>query len=217
MLDAPSGSLVDRDAAISRHPDRQLLDDIHPLTVLPKPLLSYKRPSGILFRMELNPYAKFLAGRDPIEIIGSTFAKLSKLSDRLPDDRLTLRVPLGRWNAREIVAHLADCELVFSFRLRQTLAEDHPVLQPFDQDRWAARYAKYDMDSALRLFSAARNWNLLLIDGVSETERARPVSHPERGTMTFWTIVETIAGHDLNHLQQIERLCGPAGPPGSIE
>jgi hypothetical protein len=46
----------------------------------------------------------------------------------------------------------------------------------------------------------------LLLAGVSEAERARPVTHPERGTITLWTIVETMAGHDLNHLQQIERL-----------
>jgi uncharacterized damage-inducible protein DinB len=156
--------------------------------------------------MEHNPYAQFLAGRDPIEVIGSTHAQLSKLAARLPADQLALRTPAGKWNAREIVAHLADCELVFSFRLRQTLADDHPTLQPFDQDRWAARYAKYDMSSALRLFGAARDWNLLLLEGVSEEDRSRPVTHPERGTMALWTIVETMAGHDLNHLQQIERL-----------
>ncbi len=157
-------------------------------------------------QMELNPYAKFLAGRDPIEIIASTHAQLSKLAERLPEDQFALRVPKGKWNAREIVAHLADCELVFSFRLRQTLADDGPTLQPFDQDRWAARYANCDIASALGLFGAARDWNLLLLAGVSEAERARPVTHPERGTMALWTIVETMAGHDLNHLQQIERL-----------
>ena len=159
-------------------------------------------------QMELNPYEKFLAGRDPIEIIASTHAQLSKLAERLPEDQLALRVPKGKWNAREIVAHLADCELVFSFRLRQTLADDGPTLQPFDQDRWAARYANCDMISAIDLFGSARKWNLLLLAGVSETERTRPVTHPERGTMTLWTIVETMAGHDLNHLQQIERLTG---------
>jgi uncharacterized damage-inducible protein DinB len=156
--------------------------------------------------MELNPYAKYLAGRDPIEVIGSTAAELSKLVDRLPPAQLELRPPAGKWSAREIAAHLADCELVFGFRLRQTLAEANPTLQPFDQDRWAARYANCDMSSALHLFTAARNWNLLLLADIDETGRARPVSHPERGTMTLWTIVETMAGHDLNHLRQIERL-----------
>jgi len=157
-------------------------------------------------RMDLNPYAKFAAGRDPIEIIGSTHAQLTALAGRLPQEQLAMRTPQGEWNAREIVAHLADCELVFGFRLRQTLAEDNPTLRPFDQDRWAARYAGYDMASALNLFGAARTWNLQLVRGTNEADRARQVTHPERGTMTFWTIVETIAGHDQNHLLQIERL-----------
>jgi uncharacterized damage-inducible protein DinB len=160
-------------------------------------------------QMELNPYAKFLAGRDPIAIVAATPAQLATLAQSLPPEQLALRVPQGKWNAREIVAHLADCELVFSFRLRQTLAEDHPTLQPFDQDRWAARYANCDMASALSLFGAARTWNLLLLAGVGQAERTRPVTHPERGTMTLWTIVETMAGHDLNHLQQIERMTRP--------
>jgi hypothetical protein len=160
-------------------------------------------------QMELNPYAKFRAGRDPIAIVAATPAQLATLAQSLPPEQLALRVPQGKWNAREIVAHLADCELVFSFRLRQTLAEDHPTLQPFDQDRWAARYANCDMASALSLFGAARTWNLLLLAGVGQAERTRPVTHPERGTMTLWTIVETMAGHDLNHLQQIERMTRP--------
>jgi hypothetical protein len=157
-------------------------------------------------RMELNPYAKFLAGRDPIPVLESTPIQISKLADRLPKDQFALTSPRQKWNAREIVAHLADCELVFGFRLRQTLAQDNPVLQPFDQEKWAARYANHDFDSALRMFEATRNWNLLLIRIATEAERQRGVTHPERGIMTFWTIVETMAGHDLNHLLQIERL-----------
>ena len=157
-------------------------------------------------RMELNPYAQFLAGRNPLDIVGTTHDELAKLAHRMPQEQLAMRTQAGKWNAREIVAHLADCELAFSFRLRQTLAEDHPTLQPFDQDRWAARYANYTMSAALSLFANVRNWNLLLIGGTSGADRMREVTHPERGTMTFWTIVETMAGHDLNHLQQIERL-----------
>jgi hypothetical protein len=155
--------------------------------------------------MQANPYAKVLAGRDPIEIIAATSAELIRMSALLPANQVALRPPAGKWSAREIIAHLADCELVFSFRLRQTLAEDHPILQPFDQDRWAARYAGYDMQSALSLFSSARAWNLLLLSGVNEADRSHPATHPERGNMTLWTIVETMAGHDLNHLQQLER------------
>lgn len=156
--------------------------------------------------MELNPYAKFLDGRDPVEVLSDTSSRLKDFATRLPAEQLAMRAPEGKWNAREIVAHLADCELVFGFRLRQTLAEDSPTVQPFDQDRWAERYAAFDFKSALALFLALRHANLLLIQAASGEERKRTVTHPERGTMTFWTIVETMAGHDINHLQQLERL-----------
>jgi hypothetical protein len=61
------------------------------------------------------------------------------------------------------------------------------------------------VESALEMFRAARVWNLRLIGGLSEADFAREMTHPERGTMTFWTVVETMAGHDLNHLGQLEK------------
>src|ERR1700728_3274523 len=112
--------------------------------------------------MELNPYAKFLAGRDPTEVIGSTSAELDKLVCRLPPSQTELRQPAGKWSAREIIAHLADCELVFAFRLRQTLAEEAPIIQPFDQDKWATTYLGVPANQALEVFTAMRGWNLRL-------------------------------------------------------
>jgi uncharacterized damage-inducible protein DinB len=156
--------------------------------------------------MELNPYAKFLGKRDPLEVIETTYPQLLRLFERFTRDQVENRPAPGKWSPREIVAHMADSEQVFGFRLRQTLAEDHPAIQPFDQERWAARYANHDFDAAMRMFDAARNWNLLLLYDVTAAERQRPTTHPERGTMTLWTIVQTMAGHDINHLQQIERL-----------
>ncbi len=95
---------------------------------------------------------------------------------------------------------------MFGFRLRQTLAEEHAIMQPFDQESWAVRYRGYDFPSALGMFVAARNWNLKLLGTVTTAEQHKPTTHPERGTMTFWTIVETMAGHDINHLEQVERI-----------
>jgi len=156
--------------------------------------------------MELNPYEKFLAGQEPIPVLTSTAARLYELTASLSGAQIDRAPAADKWSIREIAAHLADCEIVFSFRLRQTLSQKHALICPFDQEAWATRYAAYDLDSALSLFKAARNWNLRLLTSVTEEDRHRPTTHPERGTMTFWTIVETMAGHDINHLQQIERL-----------
>ena len=115
----------------------------------------------------------------------------------------------GKWSAREIVCHLADTEIVFAFRLRQTLAEDHHVIQPFDQDRFAVPYHALDAGTALATFRAVRAWNLAWLGSVPAEAATRPVTHPERGQMEFHVIVETMAGHDLNHLAQLESIAAP--------
>ena len=87
--------------------------------------------------MELNPYAVDLGGQDPIPVLMVTAETLFALTRPLSLAQADQAPAPGKWSIREIIAHLADCEIAFSFRLRQTLADDHPVLQPFDQDKWA--------------------------------------------------------------------------------
>ena len=112
---------------------------------------------------DLNPYDKFLDGRPLETILRATPAEIAHHLDAIGLEKSTLPPAPGKWSPAEIVAHLADCELVFGYRLRQTLADHHPTIQPFDQARWAERYANHDFASALRLFDAARAWNLILI------------------------------------------------------
>ena len=158
----------------------------------------------------LNPYEKFLAGRDPQEVISGTPARVAAIFRQLSSDAIERSPAPGKWNAREIFSHLADCEITFAFRLRQTLAEENHVVQPFDQEKWAATYASYDAPAALAVFSSVRRWNLALIKGTRPQDHTKVVTHPERGEMTFGTIVETMAGHDLNHLQQLEAIASGA-------
>ncbi len=155
--------------------------------------------------MALNPYAKFLGEQDARAVIAATPGLLHQAVCGLTPEQIEAPIAPGKWSPRQIVAHLADCELVFGFRLRQTLAMNSPVIQPFDQDDWAARYDVYDLPTAMEMFRAARGWNLKLIGGAGEADFAREMTHPERGTMTFGTVVETMAGHDLNHLGQVQR------------
>jgi hypothetical protein len=154
----------------------------------------------------MNPYASFLGTREPRQVIASTPVRLKELLDSLGLDGAQKSPAPGKWSAREILCHLADCEIVFAFRLRQTLAEPHHVIQPFDQDLWAGNYAAYDVQSALAAFTSVRDFNVKLIASLPPEAFSKPVSHPERGAMTFETIVETMGGHDLNHIGQNEKI-----------
>ena len=154
----------------------------------------------------LNPYAVVLGNQSALDILPATSGKVHAILGQLGPKSVGQTPAPGKWSAREIVSHLADCEIVFGFRLRQTIAEDNYVIQPFDQEKWAASYAAYDASAAFAVFSTLRQWNLAFIKGVAAEKMAKTVTHPERGTMTFSAIVETMAGHDLNHLQQLEKL-----------
>jgi len=154
---------------------------------------------------QLNPYDKFLDGRPVDAILAETANKIAEYLEVIGANQENKPAP-DKWSAAEIVCHLADCELVFGWRLRQTLAEDGPTIEPFDQDKWAKTYPGVPASLALETFSEVRKWNLHLIRASLPTAAGRKMTHPERGTMTFQTVVETMAGHDLNHLAQLRRI-----------
>jgi len=154
----------------------------------------------------VNPYASYLGARDPRQVIAITPTKVREILHSVGEHNANEPHAPGKWCLREIVCHLADCEIAFAFRLRQALAEPHHVLQPFDQDLWARHYVAYDSATPLDAFTALRLMNIQLIDSLPPEAFLKPVTHPERGAMTFQTIVETMGGHDLNHLGQIEKI-----------
>ena len=156
--------------------------------------------------MSQAPYAEVLAGRDPQKVIAQTPRRLSKVLDALTPEQIETPSAPGKWTVREIIAHLADCEIAWAWRLRQALAEEHAQMQPFDQDTWAKPYANYSLAEAWGTFRAVRKWNIAFIKAVSHDDRKRPIFHPERGEETLWTLVEIMAGHDLHHLQSLEKI-----------
>jgi hypothetical protein len=158
----------------------------------------------------MNPYASFLGDgpgdRHVIEVIRATPAQLENLVQTRSSEALNRAPAPGKWSIREILCHLADCEIAFAFRLRQALAEDHHIIQPFDQDKWAANYSGYESAAAVAVFVALRRWDLALISGMKPAVFDKLLNHPERGDMTIQVMIETRAGHDLNHLRQIDAI-----------
>jgi hypothetical protein len=158
----------------------------------------------------MNPYAVYLGDGSAREAIAATADKLAAHASRLGSEGLRRSPAPGKWSAAAIFCHLADCEIVFAYRLRQALAEPYHVIQPFDQDIWAVQYESRDPPAALAVFAATRQWNVALIASMTEADLAKKLTHPERGEMTIETVVETMAGHDLNHLAQLERIVAQA-------
>ncbi len=158
--------------------------------------------------MGINPYATQLGGQDARAVMAATPGLVHQAVCALTPEQIEAPVAPEKWSPRIIVAHLADCEIAFGFRLRQTLAMMNPMIQPFDQTAWAEHYSGYDLPAALEQLRAGRAWNMKLIGTLSEADMAREMTHPERGTMTFADVLATMAGHDLNHLAQLLAITG---------
>jgi DinB superfamily len=152
------------------------------------------------------PYAEFLRGRDPIEVLADTPKRLNELAHKIGAEGLDRSWAPGKWSGREILCHLADCELAFGFRWRQVVADPKVVMQPFDQDAWAKAYGPLETKWALGMFSSARLWNLEWLKTVPEEAFSIPGVHPERGALTLRDLITITAGHDMNHTRQIETL-----------
>jgi uncharacterized damage-inducible protein DinB len=149
------------------------------------------------------PYAEALGGRDAGAVIAATPGRLAKAFSGMTAEQMEARPAPGKWCLREVMAHLADCEIAWGWRLRQVLAEEHAVLQPFDQDAWARVYDAYTYAAAWETYKALRAWNVAFVQALNEAEKERVYTHPERGEERLWTIVEIMAGHDLHHLRAL--------------
>jgi len=147
-----------------------------------------------------------LGERHPLESMEASAKRVEAAARKLGDAGLSRSYGPGKWTGKQILAHLADAELAIGFRTRQVLAEERHTIQPFDESAWARRYENVDAEAALASFLAARRWNLAIFRKLNAADLAREAIHPERGPETLDTIIRLLAGHDLNHLAQLESL-----------
>ncbi len=147
-------------------------------------------------------------GKVPIRILASTPARLKRLLQGVPRKKLAARPAADRWSVAEILAHLADAELVTGFRLRLVLGSSGITIQAFDQDAWAdfSRYRKQDPALSLDAFQTVRQRNVALLKSIPRNMWECYGMHTERGKETVTRISQMLAGHDINHLRQIEEI-----------
>jgi DinB superfamily len=112
----------------------------------------------------------------------------------------------GKWSIRQIVAHLADTELVYAHRMRQMVAEENPTLIAFDQDAWTKNldYARRKPKQSLESFRRMRAENYELLKDLPEGAYARSGNHSERGPVTLGSQVEVLAEHAESHVRQMQ-------------
>jgi hypothetical protein len=147
-------------------------------------------------------------GKEPLRLQQAAPKKLALLLKGKTGKQLMRRPAPDKWSIAEIVAHLADAELAISWRIRQILSNNAVPIQAYDQDVWAKifDYARRDPRLSLANFRTLREANVTLLKSVPRKLWDNYGVHEERGNESVSHVVRMVAGHDLNHLQQIQRI-----------
>ncbi|HET8634632.1 MAG TPA: DinB family protein [Gemmatimonadales bacterium] len=167
---------------------------------------------------EISAYVQalldILGDRDPFEVLRETPDALRVAVRGMTEAQLSTPEAPGKWSVRQVLAHLADSELVGAFRFRMALAHDAPELPGYDQDAWARalRYENAAIEDALGDFARLRQSNLRVLTRTTPEERKRVIHHAERGDEPLAHLIKLYAGHDLVHRKQVARIrAGVAG------
>lgn len=150
----------------------------------------------------------YIEGKEPLAVQAATAGRLAQLVEGVSTSELRTRPAPEKWSVSEIIAHLADGEIVSAFRMRFILGSPGSPVVAYDQDKWvtSGHYDKRDPQKSIELFRVLREANLALLESLRPEQWKEYGVHSERGQESIEHIVRFFAGHDINHLLQIERI-----------
>ena len=166
-------------------------------------------PRRIRITPEIRAYVRkidgYRAGREPLPLMRVGPAKIARAVQGLRSPQLRKRPAPGKWSIAEILGHLVDTEVVYGYRYRLALSQPGVPIPGYDQATWALALKHRERNPArlMEQIAILRKINLDLIESMPRRTWERYGMHSERGKETVRRTAELIAGHDLNHLDQI--------------
>jgi len=153
-----------------------------------------------------TPYTADLENREPIGAMRNTAARIRAIAGEWRPDQFERSYAPDKWDARQILIHLAQSEMAFGYRVRMALASPGYAAQSFDQDKWMVHESRTGGHDALDAFLGMAALNIALFASLSDTDRSTTLSHPDYGALSVDWIIHQTAGHQIHHLQQLETI-----------
>ena len=148
-----------------------------------------------------------LGDRDPVESMRQMMAEVQSMQAHLSNPRF-VTAPERKWSGPEILSHLAEGELVYAWRLRTILADSGTNIPGYDQNVWVenSKYLQKLPALSLELFLTLRKANLALLGSLPPKQWNAFGIHSERGRESVTDLTKMMAGHDINHLKQLQAI-----------
>lgn len=178
---------------------------------LPSPLFRSGRPSPGEFAAYAAEDIAFVDGDDAASTLATQRDRVLALLSPLDDDAVEgVTYAPGKWMLKDVIAHLADDERVFGYRMLCLARKDPKALEGFDERLYAETAAATlrPWGSILADYAAVRQATLTFLDGLpNEAWAHRGIVNGYEATVRG--LAFHVAGHELRHLRAIETLYLP--------
>jgi hypothetical protein len=145
---------------------------------------------------------------DLVEPLRALPAQLAEALKGITDAQARFCAPEDAWCIKEIVGHLRDAAEVYHKRLYMMSTQTDPILEPYDQDAFAATHAylERDLDEMLRELAHYREKTVSLLTTLVNWNWARTGQHLESGRVSIRQLVEIMVEHEAEHLHDLRTL-----------
>jgi uncharacterized damage-inducible protein DinB len=131
--------------------------------------------------------------------------EMNELLSNCPAGAVVWSTGVARWSILEVVAHLADAELLASARIRRIITQDRPEMHGYNQELWAKNlaYRRQKIDVVSARFALLRRENASLLEMAGEEVWRLKGRHDEYGEVSLRELIEDYISHTAKHLGQM--------------
>jgi hypothetical protein len=143
-----------------------------------------------------------------IDALKATPASLRGAVRALKGAQIATALADGEWSTLDVVRHIRASDAILAPRIMQALVRDRPLFPSFDHQGWAELIAAADVpvDAQLAAFAIQRAELTALLRTLTVEQWQRMSVHEKRGEQSIAEICEHIAGHEAEHVAQIEAM-----------
>lgn len=146
--------------------------------------------------------------RRAIDAIAEAPTHLRTAVSGLDDHQLDTPYRPDGWTVRQVVHHVPDSHMNAYTRFKLALTEEVPTIKPYDEAKWALLEDSRStpLATSLALLDAVHDRWLRILRGMSASDFARKLNHPENGLMNLDQMLALYDWHGRHHVAHVTNL-----------
>ena len=159
------------------------------------------RPQPGEYAPYFDRYISLTRGADIIQNLEDSTLDLSELIENLPAEKHNYAYAPGKWSIAQMLRHIVDTDLVFTYRALNMLRNEGGELAGFDHNLWAENSLKQDLaiPRMLEEFLSFRRFALLFYGGIKSEDQWNIRGIVDGNITSLRSVPFILAGHVLHH------------------